>query len=304
MLPPKNFLPALFIFHLFPLHMPITLSGLIDAPFGKFASHTSPLNISGNIGWAAMEIVSPVTFLLALYKNDHPPLNLTAQILAVLYTVHYAHRAVVSPLILSPPRSPLHISVALAAVVFNLFNGYLLALGLAFYPPQGELTWRFYLGVGTWAIGFIGNVVHDEILNDLRRTPGSRLIISHLPEDDEFKTERYKVPRGGLFRWVSYPNYLSEWFEWAGWSLAASSSMFIALPPVSSLLLTTGPAHTFVHAISRYYWPANLLAPGWTFVMAEVTSMLPRAIRGHAWYQEKFGDKYPNNRKAVIPGIL
>ncbi|ODN81986.1 hypothetical protein, variant [Cryptococcus amylolentus CBS 6039] len=83
MLPPGNFFPALIVFHLFALHMPITLSGLIDAPFGKFASHGSRLNINGNLGWAAMEIVSPVTFMVALYTHEYPPLNLSARILQV-----------------------------------------------------------------------------------------------------------------------------------------------------------------------------------------------------------------------------
>lgn len=37
-----------------------------------------------------------------------------------LYLAHYAHRAIISPLILSPKRSPLHITVVLAAMLFNL----------------------------------------------------------------------------------------------------------------------------------------------------------------------------------------
>jgi len=51
------------------------------------------------------------------------------------------------------------------------------------------------------------------------------------------------------------------------------------------------------------YLPSKLLSPGWMFVLAEITSMLPRAIKGHEWYKEKFGDKYPE-RKVVIPGLL
>lgn len=48
--------PLLVIFHLFPLHAPITL-WLMDAPFGKF-SWDSVLNLPAGIAWAVMECVS------------------------------------------------------------------------------------------------------------------------------------------------------------------------------------------------------------------------------------------------------
>lgn len=34
------------------------------------------------------------------------------------------------------------------------------------------------------------------------------------------------------------------------------------------------------------------------------SAMLPRALKGHKWYQEKFGKEFPKERKAIIPGIL
>lgn len=48
--------PLLVIFHLFPLHAPITL-WFMDAPFGKF-SWNSVLNLPAGIAWAVMECVS------------------------------------------------------------------------------------------------------------------------------------------------------------------------------------------------------------------------------------------------------
>jgi 3-oxo-5-alpha-steroid 4-dehydrogenase 1 len=52
------------------------------------------------------------------------------------------------------------------------------------------------------------------------------------------------------------------------------------------------------------HFPSWLLAAPWAFVLAEVTSMLPRAWRGHKWYHDKFGVDYPKERKVVIPGVL
>ena len=33
----------------------------------------------------------------------------------------------------------------------------------------------------------------------------------------------YKIPVGGLFRWVSSPNYFGELLEWTGWAIATWS---------------------------------------------------------------------------------
>ena len=57
-------------------------------------------------------------------------------------------------------------------------------------------------------------VYHDEILNDLRRPSGKRLLTAAGPEEEKDKKAgngRYAIPRGGLFRLVSFPNYLCEW---------------------------------------------------------------------------------------------
>jgi hypothetical protein len=111
---------------LFPLHAPLTLL-LLDAPFGKFAVDSWG-NVGGCVGWVAMEMVAvssatpantnelqPVTFILNLPAHISPD----AATLAGLYLMHYAHRALISPLVLAPTRAPIHAVVVLAAMVFN-----------------------------------------------------------------------------------------------------------------------------------------------------------------------------------------
>jgi len=158
-----------------------------------------------------MEIVAPLTFIATVMQDRCPALSREGTILACLYLIHYLHRAVISPLILSPSRSPLHAFVMLCAQVLNLLNTYCLANGLAFYPPPSRSIWLFVLG---WAIGFLGNVYHDEILNDLRR-PVARTLVSKPSREEEGDRKkgggRYAIPRGGLFTLVSFPNYLCEW---------------------------------------------------------------------------------------------
>jgi protein-S-isoprenylcysteine O-methyltransferase Ste14 len=77
----------------------------------------------------------------------------------------------------------------------------------------------------------------------------------------------YKIPRGGFFRWVSCPNYLGEIAEWCGWALA-----------------------TWTYA-------------GAAFALFTIANRLPRAVAHHRWYRAEFPD-YPQERKALVPGIL
>ena len=76
----------------------------------------------------------------------------------------------------------------------------------------------------------------------------------------------YVIPRGGGFRWVTSPNYLGELTQWTGWTLATWSLAGLALLAVSA---------------------ANLV---------------PRAVRNHRWYKERFAD-YPRERKVLVPFV-
>lgn len=69
--------------------------------------------------------------------------------------MHYAHRALISPLVLSPRRAPLHVVVVAAAGAFNLLNATLMAGALGAFPPPGG--WTFGVGLVLWAAGFVGN---------------------------------------------------------------------------------------------------------------------------------------------------
>ena len=95
------------------------------------------------------------------------------------------------------------------------------------------------------------NVHSDNILMALRR-PG--------------ETE-YRIPRGGLFRFVTMPNYLGELLEWFAWALATWS------------------------------------LAGLAFAVFTAANLVPRAIANHRWYLERFPD-YPQDRKAIVPFVL
>ena len=77
----------------------------------------------------------------------------------------------------------------------------------------------------------------------------------------------YSIPRGWLYELVSCPNYMGEIIEWTGWAV-----MTWSLP--------------------------GLIFAIWTFA-----NLFPRARSHHLWYRQNFPE-YPDNRKAVIPGIF
>ncbi|CCA72761.1 related to steroid 5alpha-reductase [Serendipita indica DSM 11827] len=234
---------------------PITL--FINAPFGRFSPADSKWMVDGNTSWMLMEIVAPVffiaTYLYAPFSPTHnpPSLNHPSTLLAALFVIHYVNRAIISPL-RSPGRSKSHIIIVIAGIGFNIINAPLIA---AFLSAPGNF------GIALFVLGFVSNILHDEILYNIRR---------NAPTTPDGK-HRYSIPQGYLYNYISYPNYFSEWVEFAGFALAAS--------------------------------PRWEYTPPWMFLVAEMLVMAPRAHRGHQWYHTKFPD-YPTERRAVIPFVF
>lgn len=246
-----------------------------------------------------MELVAPVSFAYAFLHSPLSPstfgtapdlsLSNPPTLLALLFLVHYLNRALISPL-RTPSRSTLHAGVAVSAVFFNVANGSLLGAYLSSPAAAAFLAGafarpRFWAGVGLWAAGLAGNILHDEVLLNLRRNAKAKGKARAQDGDDDNngkkKREHYAIPYGYLYALISYPNYFCEWVEWLGFALAASP-----VPSVASLA-------AFL----------DTMTPPFLFVYSEVLLMIPRAYKGHKWYHEKFPD-YPKERKAVIPFLF
>lgn len=248
--------------------------------------------LAGIKSWICMELIAPITLAYAFLNNPlstgpHPPLTLShpPTFLSALYIIHYLNRALISPL-RTPSRSKSHIGVTLSAIGFNITNGALLGTYLASPAAQAFLSGAFarpafWAGVVLWALGLAGNILHDEILLNIRRSSKAKGKARASSPPKQGRQEHYAVPHGGLYRLISYPNYFCEWCEWFGFALAAA-------PPPS------------LASLSAFVATA---APPWLFFLAEIAVMFPRAWKGHQWYHEKFPD-YPKERKAVIPFLL
>jgi len=111
---------------------------------------------------------------------------------------------------------------------------------------------RFIAGSVLFFVGWYINYSSDEILRNLRKG----------------NEGGYKIPRGGMFEYVSGANFFGEILEWTGFAIACNS--FASL----------------------------------VFAIATFCNIGPRGYAHHQFYLEKFKDEYPRlNRRAVIPFI-
>ncbi|KAI0267296.1 3-oxo-5-alpha-steroid 4-dehydrogenase-domain-containing protein [Gloeopeniophorella convolvens] len=292
-----------------------------DAPFGRFATPNSPLSVDGIKAWIAMEVVSPLSFLFTTYLHPFSPtpfplpslalpaFGVTPQfLLTSFYIIHYLNRALVSPL-RSPSRSKSHLTVVVSAIAFNIPNGFLLAAFLsssdtALFLKDAFSSPRFWKGVALWAFGFVGNIYHDEILLNIRRKAIAKGKAKEAAGGKDAQQPHYAIPHGGLYSLISYPNYLSEWTEWFGFALAASPAPNFALLPGAGALLAVAKGGAFAQAYELLVPFADTVSPPWVFLVVEIATMIPRAVRGHRWYHDRFKESYPRQRRAVIPWLL
>ncbi|KAA3621560.1 MAG: DUF1295 domain-containing protein, partial [Bacteroidetes bacterium] len=136
-------------------------------------------------------------------------------------------------------------------VINGFSNGYYLGTLSEPYPVSWFWDVRFIVGILVFVAGAYINFSSDNILLALRK-PGEK---------------DYKIPYGGLFKYVSCPNLFGEILEWFGFAIMC--------------------------------W--NL--PALAFAVWTATNLIPRALSHHRWYLANF-DNYPVSRKAVIPGIF
>jgi 3-oxo-5-alpha-steroid 4-dehydrogenase 1 len=241
-------------------------------------SVTSKLNIPGKIAWFTMEIPGFTTLLYIMKTlpaqqgiTDLPWQN---KVLAGLFVIHYTYRAVIFPII-QPSMSPIHFSIWINAIIFQVANGTCIGSWLAGYGPTTQADWdaqgsiiQFTLGISLFYIGLTGNYFSDEELREIRRSEERRQ--QRLKEKGHTNIEKhYEVPNAGLFKYMLFPHYFMEWVEWFGYWLAAGFSC----------------------------------TPARCFLLNEFTAMLPRAVAGGKWYADKFGKDRIKGKYVIIPGV-
>jgi hypothetical protein len=225
----------------------------ISAPYGRHARAGWGPSVPFMAGWMLMEAPAPLGMLAWFWVGGRT--DVVSFVLLGLWLLHYVQRTFIYAWIRRDRGKPMPLSVALMGFVFNIGNSYLLGRWLFHLAPPFDSSWlvdpRFLAGTALFLAGWAGNIQADSTLLALRQ-PGDT---------------SYRIPHGGLYRWISCPNYATEIVEWFGFALLTWS----------------------VPALAFALWTAANLAP--------------RAVAHHRWYREKFPD-YPPNRRALVPGVL
>lgn len=224
--------------------LPVLL--FIPAPYGRYYTKRWGPALPARWGWVVMEAPSLILFGLLVAANPahQSPLVLA---LAALWLAHYTQRTLVYPFLMKAPGQPKPWLTVAMAIVFNVLNG----VGNGWALVDRPFDAAFVAGSAIFAVGFVVNLHADAVLRGLRK-PGET---------------GYSIPQGGLYRFVTSPNYLGELLEWLGFALAAQT------------------------------------LAGWAFAFFTLANLLPRALAHHRWYHAQFPG-YPRERRALVPFVL
>lgn len=225
-----------------------------NVPYGRYATSKYGFPVNVKFAWFVQELPAfCVPLCLVTLTSASRTSLLPNQLLLAMYFCHYVQRSLIYPFLIRGGKPTPFLSFALA-FVFCIYNGYMQVRYLSHYAhyPADWLTHPcFILGSALWLVGWLVNVHSDHILRTLRK-PGET---------------GYKIPRGGMFEYVSGANFLGEITEWAGFALASHSIQSSAFAVFTLIVLSS------------------------------------RAVAHHKWYLTKFED-YPKSRKALIPFVF
>lgn len=226
----------------------------LSAPYGRFVRGGWGVALSSRWAWFIMEFPAAASIFVVAISGDHG--DPIAVFFLVIWEIHYLYRSLLYPAAMRDPRTrTMPVALIAMAIVYNCANGYVNGYHLFHRAVAYTSEWladpRFAIGMLLFVAGFAAHVWSDRILQRLR-APGEH---------------EYRIPYGGLFRYVSSPNYLGETVQWIGFAVATWS------------------------------------LAGLSFAVFTVANLLPRALATHRWYKRTFPD-YPEDRAAVIPRIL
>ena len=218
------------------------------APYGRHSNSEWGITIDNKWGWFWMElpalVVMPVTVLIySVEKNEIIVLILS------LWILHYFYRSILFPIKLKTKGKKMPFLIVISAFIFNLFNGFFVGYEIG-NMSQLDFGINTLIGLIIFFTGMYINRSSDNKLISLRKD-----------------NKEYQIPQGGMFDFISCPNYFGEIVEWIGFAI---------------IVLNLG-------TLSFALWTAF--------------NLIPRALNHHNWYINYFKE-YPDKRKAVIPYIF
>ncbi|HMV25130.1 MAG TPA: DUF1295 domain-containing protein [Saprospiraceae bacterium] len=222
----------------------------ITAPYGRHSKTNWGPMVGNRLGWVVMEMVVLLVLWYFIFKGKNEQTSANVLIIS-MFTFHYFNRSFIFPLRLKTTGKKMPLAIMFMGIVLNIVSGFTFGYyfgNLKVYENQWLTSPEFIIGTLIFVTGLIINWRSDALLIGLRK-------------QDE---TGYKIPYGGLFKYVSCPNLLGETIEWGGFAILTWS------------------------------------LPGLAFFVWTFANLIPRAIAHHRWYKQHFSD-YPEGRKAVIP---
>ena len=223
----------------------------VTQPYGRHVTNKWGPMIGNKLGWIIQETPSMI-FLSIFFFTGSGTKSHAAWFFWALWVLHYTNRSFIFPLRMQTTGKKIPVVIVCSAIFFNFVNGFLNGTFLGNfaggYTDDYFTSPRFIIGLVVFIAGAFINNQSDTILINLRK-PGET---------------GYKIPTGGLFKYVSCPNHLGEMIEWLGFAVMVGS------------------------------------VPAWSFAVWAFCNQAPRALDHHKWYLSKFPE-YPKDRKALIP---
>ncbi|XP_059903997.1 3-oxo-5-alpha-steroid 4-dehydrogenase 2-like [Gadus macrocephalus] len=216
--------------------------------YGRYTRSEDRCLVNTKLVWMIQEVPSLLVPLLLLLSTESRA-GVGRSLLLGTFCLHYFHRSFIYAWRTRGRPFPVHIAVK--SFIFCGMNGLLQGHYQLHCAPSWQNPVRMAVGLLLFFAGLIINIHSDHLLRSLRK-PGE---------------VHYRIPRGGMFEFVSGANYFGEILEWFGYAVAVWS-----LPAAAFFLFTS-------------------------------CTIGPRAIHHHRFYQQQFKD-YPQSRRALIPFLL
>ena len=237
-------------------------AAFMKSPYGRFASDRWGMSLNPRLGWFLMELPATLSFVF-FYFQGRNRFEIVPLFFLAVWLIHYGNRGFVFPHLIRTPKgatASFSITIVLMGWLVTTLHGYLNAWFISDLGTHFTLDWfadpRFIVGITMYYASFVLNIHSDAIIRNLRSV-----------EEIERGEKVYRIPKGGLFRFVTNPSYLTEITAFTGFAIATWSL-------------------------------------GATFIMLiTIANLVPRAFQTHRWYRERFPD-YPPERRALIPFIL
>ena len=185
----ESIYPVLLITE-FTLALPIfILLFFIRAPYGKFVKKRWGPSIKAAPAWIVMEFPALIIPLVMFFYsgNTAKPVYL---VFIGFWLLHYVQRTFVYPLILNRNSQRFPLIIIFFSLIFNSINGWINGYGVFMITDEGNsilFSFRFITGCIIFLTGFLINMHSDSILRNLRTEGDSS----------------YKIPQGGLFKYIS-----------------------------------------------------------------------------------------------------